>query len=153
MAMSGRAREGVVLKIALAALAAGCLAAAVTCSSQQQVPKNSGTGGQSPAVSGTGGSIVLNDAAVLPPSGLLFPDPPLISCNESAADGGGCEFAPSVCNLTACDDAGSCTQLRWLKAYTNPRCVAGQCVWDPAYYNCQDLCLNGRCFYNGTTLP
>jgi len=141
------------LKIALAALAAGCLAAAVTCSSQQQVPKNSGTGGQSPAVSGTGGSIVLNDAAVLPPSGLLFPDPPLISCDESAADGGGCEFAPSVCNLTACDDAGSCTQLRWLKAYTNPRCVAGQCVWDPAYYNCQDLCLNGRCFYNGTTLP
>ena len=82
-----------------------------------------------------------------------FPIPPLISCDDSAADAGGCDFAPSMCDVPVCDDAGSCTQSRWLKAYANPRCIAGRCAWDPVYYNCQDLCVNGRCFYNGTTLP
>ena len=122
--------------------------------------KNAGAGGQTTAVSGAGGSgigggiVISNDAAaVTPPSSVVFPDPPLISCDASAAGGGGCDFAPSACEIPACDDAGSCTPARWIKAYANPRCVAGQCVWDPAYYNCQDLCVNGRCLYNGTTLP
>ena len=159
MAMPGRVGEGVVSKIALIALAAACLSAAVTCSSEQPAQRNTGAGGQTTAVSGTGGSgigggmLVVNDAAVTPPSSVVFPDPPFISCDDSAADGGGCDFAPSVCNLHACDDAGACTPTQWIKAYANPRCVAGQCVWDPAYYNCQDLCVDGRCFYNGTTLP
>ena len=157
MAMLGRAREGVVLKIVLTA---ACSFAAATCSSEQQMQKNAGAGGQTTAVSGAGGSgigggiVILNDAAaVTPPSSVVFPDPPLISCDASAAGGGGCDFAPSACEIPACDDAGSCTPARWIKAYANPRCVAGQCVWYPAYYNCQDLRANGRCLYNGTTLP
>ena len=161
MAMLGRAREGVVSKIVVTALAAACLFAAATCSSEQQMQKNAGAGGQTTAVSGGGGSgigggivIIATDAAALtPPSGLVFPDPPLISCDASAANGGGCDFAPSACEIPACDDAGSCTATRWMKAYANPRCIAGQCVWDPAFYYCQDLCVNGRCLYNGTTLP
>ena len=153
MATLGRVRVGVVSKIALTAAS---LFAAVTCSSEQQAQKNAGAGGQTSAGgSGIGGGIVIiaTDAAVTPPSSVVFPDPPLIYCDATAAGGGGCDFGPSVCETPACNDAGSCTATTWIKAYANPRCVAGECVWDPTYYNCQDLCLNGRCFYNGTTLP
>lgn len=141
-------------------VAAVCVFTAVTCSSERQTQRPAGgAGGQTTAVSGGGGSgiaggiVVTIDAAVTPPTGTIFSDPPIVPCDPSVPDGGGCELAPSLCETPVCDDAGSCTPTRWLKAFANPRCVSGRCVWDPVYYNCGDLCVNGRCIYNGTTLP
>ncbi len=93
------------------------------------------------------------DPPMTPPSDVVFPDPPLISCDDSATDGGGCGFIQAVCEIPACDDAGACNQSHWLRAYGNPRCVSGRCVGDPSYYRCGDRCVNGGCYYNGTTLP
>jgi hypothetical protein len=143
------------------ALVAAGFAAAATCSSQEQTGRDTGAGGHSAAVSGAGGAgIVLIDAGgpqtdppMTPPGDVVFPDSPFISCDDSASDGGGCDFIPSVCAVPACDDAGACTQPQWLRGYTNPRCIGGRCVWDSAHYRCGDTCVDGGCHYNGTTLP
>jgi hypothetical protein len=95
------------------------------------------------------------DAQTSPPTGVVFPDPAPAAC---AADGGAgaCDFPPSACGVAGCTDAGICPPAIWMASYSNPRCVNGGCVWDRLYYQCSGYatsCLQGACFYNGTTLP
>lgn len=97
----------------------------------------------------------LPDAQSTPPTGVVFPDPAAVSC---AADGGSgtCDFPPSACGVPDCVDASTCPPATWIVSYSNPRCVNGGCVWDPLYYQCSGYatsCVQGACFYNGTTLP
>jgi hypothetical protein len=145
--------------ISRAALTVAWLAVAATCSSEQPANRDAGVD-HSIAVSGSGGTGVLVDGHVAtddsgagPPNTVVFPHAPQISCDDSGADGGGCDVIPSVCEVPLCEDGGPCALSRWMRSYANPRCVGGTCVWDLSYYECQDRCVSGGCLYNGTTLP
>ena len=93
------------------------------------------------------------DAQATPPLAIAFPDPPAVSCTGDAGEQGGCDFPQPACAQIEIDDAGTLHGRDWLVYYDNPRCVAGQCVYDPLYYQCvSTFCSNGGCRSNFTAV-
>jgi hypothetical protein len=91
------------------------------------------------------------------PAGMSAPEPPDVACTGQADAAIECDLPPSTCALwpTACD-AGNYQCLLgspWIVYYQNPRCVAGHCVWDQAYFQCQggQSCRAGACMSILTT--
>ena len=86
----------------------------------------------------------------MPPANVRFPDPPQMTCSGPSD----CDFPPSACADRGCD-AGSCPGASWVVYYDHPQCTAGQCVFEPRYFQCSGLeyCSGGGCQFNGTAAP
>jgi hypothetical protein len=104
--------------------------------------------GDAPLMSEDGPSDAPPDG--LPP-GLVAPAPPDVACTGDADAAAACDLPPSTCAMWpgACD-AGALTCIigsAWIVYYENPRCVAGHCVWDQAYFECAGgkACRAGAC--------
>jgi hypothetical protein len=81
------------------------------------------------------------------PADLAGPAPPDVSC-DPAATGTICDLPVSACPVSASPDAGTFIgSPTWIAYYENPRCVAGRCVWDQRYFECQGdwVCISGTC--------
>jgi hypothetical protein len=85
------------------------------------------------------------------PPGMVAPSPPDVACTGDADAAAECDLPPSTCAIWpgACD-AGNYECLLgspWIVYYQNPRCVAGHCVWDQAYFQCpgDKACRGGAC--------
>ena len=92
---------------------------------------------------------------MLPPDFVAPPPPSNVSCDPAAGGATACDLPPSVCAITptSCAVGESC-EPNWFVYYENPRCVNGQCVWDPAYFRCTQTffdCGNGACNYVSRT--
>jgi hypothetical protein len=84
------------------------------------------------------------------PSGLVAESPPEVSCTGQADAAVECDLPMSTCALpSGCDaDVNVCMSgSTWIVYYENPRCVAGRCVWDQAYFHCDGIsyCTRGAC--------
>ena len=96
------------------------------------------------------------DPDALPP-GMVAPAPPDVACTGDADAAIECDLPPSTCAIWpgACD-AGVLACIGgspWIVYYQNPRCVAGHCVWDQAYFECDGgkSCRAGACMTVLTT--
>ena len=80
------------------------------------------------------------------PANFTAPAPPQVSCDPAAA-GTICDLPVSQCPVPNDADAGFRTDPNWVAYYENPRCVAGRCVWDQRYFQCQGswVCIVGAC--------
>jgi hypothetical protein len=152
------------------------LAGAGACSSSAPLPGGSGGnttivgtggGGGVTTISGAGGGggiasppqDAATDVAVAAgspdadpplPSGLAAESPPEVQCTGQADGAVECDLPMSTCALpSGCDaDLATCMSgSTWIVYYENPRCVAGRCVWDQSYFQCdgRSFCTRGAC--------
>jgi hypothetical protein len=145
---------------AAAAADAGCSATPL---SGGRAGAGGGTSGAGGGTLGAGGVVgPVSDAAMdvastqppdadpsLPPD-MVAAAPPEVACTGSADAGVECDLPPSTCALPAgCDaDLATCMLYSgWIVYYENGRCVAGRCVWDQRYFQCENTsrCTQGAC--------
>jgi hypothetical protein len=147
---------------------------AVACSSSSSPiggaggARQTGAGGQaggivtltgSGSVTGTPPSDAAAEVTVAPgspdadpplPAALVAESPPAVACTGQVDATVECDLPHSTCALPAgCDaDLTSCmSRSNWIVYYENARCVAGRCVWDQSYFQCDgsSRCSQGAC--------
>ena len=125
------------------------MATGITCSKNVMPVGDAASDGTTPTDLGASNGDAPPDAALTPPSGVVFPDAPEMSCGGDAGD---CELPPSACAEPSCDDAGQCPDLGWVVFYDAPTCVSGQCQFTRRYFKCSldTFCAGGGCRFNGT---